>query len=306
MDEIEKYGISREIQSGSNFGYLLKDSSYFVNTDYKVLQSQTSGIFIPCMKMLYNGKIELYYVIDEFQPLQSIFFKIQPDALITIMINMFANVIEVRNNGFLTCQNIVISWDKVFVDPNTLKVKLVYIPVKDKLYDNDIAFESDLRSSIVKLINKGIAKTNSRLDQFALDMSNGSLSLEDVYNKSRDVGSSPIMNTHFDNRMNRQQGNDYIIKIVAMNAPQHFEIIVDRDDMLIGKKADLVDAVIPFNKMISRRHCRVTKQNEFYYITDIGSANGTYINGVRLQPNQPCQINKGDIIRLADSDFQIV
>jgi len=36
------------------------------------------------------------------------------------------------------------------------------------------------------------------------------------------------------------------------------------------------------------------------------SANGTYVNKIRLQPNKPCAINNGDIIRLANSDFQVV
>jgi len=91
-----------------------------------------------------------------------------------------------------------------------------------------------------------------------------------------------------------------------MNAPGHFEILLDRDSLTIGKKEDLVDAVIPFNKMISRKHCKITRQSGMYYITDEGSANGTYVNKVRLSPNQPTPIKKGDILRLADSDFQIV
>jgi pSer/pThr/pTyr-binding forkhead associated (FHA) protein len=96
------------------------------------------------------------------------------------------------------------------------------------------------------------------------------------------------------------------MKLVAMNAPSYFELVIVQDDVVIGKKQELVDLVIPFNKMISRKHCRVTKMNGTYYISDEGSANGTYVNGVRLNPGQRMQINRGDVIRLADSDFQIV
>ena len=64
--------------------------------------------------------------------------------------------------------------------------------------------------------------------------------------------------------------------------------------------------IIPFNRMISRKHCRITNQTGIYYINDEGSANGTFVNGVRLNPGQKVQINRGDIIRMADSDFQII
>ena len=97
-----------------------------------------------------------------------------------------------------------------------------------------------------------------------------------------------------------------VIKIVAMNAPKYFEIVIDKDEMLLGKKQELVDAVIPFNNMISRKHCKIIRVNGKFYISDEGSANGTYVNRVRLAQGQRFQISKGDIIRLADSDFQIV
>lgn len=38
----------------------------------------------------------------------------------------FVAIMEVRNNGFLQTQNIDISWDKIFVDPNTFTVKLLW------------------------------------------------------------------------------------------------------------------------------------------------------------------------------------
>lgn len=301
MYALRDNGILWEIECGNNFGYILENNSNLVNTDYKILQSQTSGIFVPCMKMLYNGKTELYYVTDDYHPMSSMLNGIVADTLITILVNLFANVIEVRNNGFLSCQNIDLSWDKIYVDANTLKVKLVYIPINIKIFDNYSAFESELRSSAIKVINEVIVSSNSRIEQFVSYLYNGSMTLEDVYNKSRRIGTQAILNTDTQDPIT---GNE--LRIVAMNAPEYFEIILNRDELLIGKKAELVDAVIPFNKMISRKHCKITKSAGAYYITDEGSANGTYINRIRIAPNQPKQINKGDIIRLADSDFQIV
>ena len=94
-------GVIKEIQEGNNFGYVLSDSKNFVSTDYKVLQSQSNGIFVPCMKMMYNGKIELYYITDDFRPMSTMFDGISADILVNVVVNMFGSVVEVRNNGFL-------------------------------------------------------------------------------------------------------------------------------------------------------------------------------------------------------------
>lgn len=305
MYTLKDNGVITEVVCGNNFEYILENNTHFVNTDYKILQSQTNGIFVQCMKMTRNGKIDLYYVTDDYRPMSSMFVGITPDTLIAVVINLFASVIEVRNNGFLACQSIDLSWDKIFVEHNTLKVRLVYLPLSVKVFDSYAEFESELRSSIVKLINKVLVDTNERLKQFVLDLCNGSLSLEDVYNRSRSGGAKPIPKRD-DVVKPMPQNTLAAIKLVAMNAPSYFEIVIDSDDVLIGKKQEMVDKTITFNRMISRKHCRITASKGMYYINDESSANGTYVNGSRLAHGQRCQINRGDIIRLADSDFQIV
>ena len=300
MYTLKDNDVISEVMCGNNFEYILKDSSQFVNTDYKVLQSQNNGIFIKCMKMTRNGLVDLYYVTDEYRPMSSMLVGISPDTLINVIINLFASVIEVRNNGFLACQCIDLSWDKIFVEQNTLKVKLVYLPLSVRAFDSYAEFESELRSSIVKLADKVITSSNARLDQFVQDLCNGSMSLEDVYNKSRGAETAPIVRSEERSQMMPGTSANGSIKLVAMNAPSHFELVIDRDDAVIGKKQELVDMVIPFNRMISRKHCRITNRTGIYYINDEGSANGTFVNGVRLNPGQKAQINRGDIIRIPE------
>lgn len=305
MYTLKDSGIINEVVCGNNFEYVLKDNSHFVNTDYKVLQNQTNGIFIRCMKMTRNGKTDLYYVTNDYRPISSMFAGITSDTLIAVMVNLFASVIEVRNNGFLACQCIDLSWDKIFVEQSTLKVKLVYLPLSIKAFDSYADFESELRASIVKLTNKVVVETNDRLNQFVQDLCDGSLSIEDVYNRSRNAGTPPIQKKE-GNKTSTLNDVNRMIKLVAMNAPGYFEMLINSADILIGKKQEIVDKVIPFNKMISRKHCRITYVNGAYFIADEGSVNGTFVNGERVIPGQRCQINRGDIIRLADSDFQIV
>lgn len=306
MYTLKDNDVISEVACGNNFEYILKDNTYFANTDYKVLQSQNNGIFVSCMKMTRNGLIDLYYVTNEYRTMSSMLVGINPDTLVNVAVNLFASVIEVRNNGFLACQCIDLSWDKIFVEPNTLKVKLVYLPLNIRTFDSYAEFESELRSSIVKLANKVILNSNARLEQFILDLCNGSMTIEDVYNKSRSVGTPPIVNIEPTKYAMPAAGSSELIKLVAMNAPSYFELTIDRNNVVVGKKKEWVDLAIPFNKMISRKHCRISNVSGLYYINDEGSANGTFVNGVRLKPGEKKQINRGDVIRLANSDFQIV
>ena len=91
-----------------------------------------------------------------------------------------------------------------------------------------------------------------------------------------------------------------------MNAPERVVLIVDKPEYIIGKNRAAVDGAVSFNKMISRVHCKVITAGGQYSIEDLNSANGTYVNHVRLQPRNPYPIKNGDIIRLANSDFQVL
>lgn len=298
-------GIIQEIESGNNFGYILADNGYFVNTEYKVLHSQKSDIFIQCMKIIYNGKLELFYLTENYRPLSVIIEKNKTDNLITIISNLISDIIEVENNGFLSIQNINLEWNKIFVDTNTLKVKLIYLPVNIKTSNSYGTCENTFRSNLLEFINEKHGESDSRIEQLLTYLSNTALSLEQICNRLRDIGiyKEPKQST---NVKGENKITDESIRMVAMNAPGYFEIVINREEFIIGQKEGLVHAVIPFNKKISRKHCTITKQNEKYYVTDENSVNGTYVNGIRILPNLICQIKSGDILRLADSDFQIV
>lgn len=304
MNALIENNYIQEMICGSNFSYILNDNSSFLSTEYKVLQSQANSCFVKCMKMIYNGKVQLYYLANNFKPFASLLPTLDAESFMVICANLFADIIDVKGNGFLSCQNIDISFERIYVDTATYKVSLVYLPVAQRLFDDSSSFENELRTSLIKLIQGISTLSTPKTVQFATNLANGTLSIESIYTSIKS-GKAPTPSSH--NRpVSDISGNQGQMKLVAMNAPTRIEIVVTKNEFTIGKKAELVDGVISFNRMISRSHCKVTKNGTQYFITDLQSANGTFVNHVRVQPNQAHPIKGGDIIRLANSDFQVV
>lgn len=52
---------------------------------------------------------------------------------------------------------------------------------------------------------------------------------------------------------------------------------------------------------ISRRHARIEKREDSYYVIDLGSTNHTVLNGQILMPNQPYQLTDGGELAFSDS-----
>lgn len=291
----------KEMECSSNFAYILSDNNAFLSTEYKVLQSQASSCFVKCMKMAYNGKIQLYYLTKGLKSFASMLPSLDPESLMIIVSSLFSDIIDVKSNGFLSCQNIDIAFERIYVDPSTYKVFLVYLPLSRHIYDEYSSFENEIRTGLVKLISGIAALSSPKTMQLSADLSNGTYSIEDIcaHIKGKTIPRGGQSEPH------REAVQTGLLRIVAMNAPMHVEIAVTKDDFVIGKKAELCDRVIGFNKMISRSHCKFNQCGNRYTVTDLQSANGTYVNKVRLQPNQPFPIKDGDIVRLANSDFQV-
>ncbi|MBX3010464.1 MAG: FHA domain-containing protein [Caldilineaceae bacterium] len=58
---------------------------------------------------------------------------------------------------------------------------------------------------------------------------------------------------------------------------------------------------IPHDTHMSRRHARITLKNGHFYLTDLESTNGTFVDHEQLTPKQPLRVNELSTIRLGKS-----
>ena len=335
MNSLLENGLMTPMDCGSNFSYILSDNNLFLVTEYKMLQSQVSNCFVKCMKMQYNGKVQLYYLTTALKPFSVLLPTMDPESFLTIVSNILNNVVEVKHNGFLSCQNLDISFERIYIDPTTYKVRLVYLPLARKNFADYSSFENELRTSLVKLISGISTLAAPKTMQLSADLSNGTLSLEDLCGRIKGGknmtggmgGHTGGLGGHTGNlgghtgglgghtggmggRSGGMGGNTgavggVTIRLTAMNAPQRVELIVNKDSYVIGKNAAMVDGVVSFNKLISRVHCQIDRRGNDITVTDLESANGTFVNRVKLIPRNPAVIQNGDVIRMANSDFQV-
>ena len=65
------------------------------------------------------------------------------------------------------------------------------------------------------------------------------------------------------------------------------------------------DCTIPIkDRYLSRKHAEIVAQDGGWYVKDLGSANGTYLNGTRVERDSP--LRTGDRIRLGDTEIVFV
>lgn len=80
------------------------------------------------------------------------------------------------------------------------------------------------------------------------------------------------------------------------------DIFIEGESFLLGKNEAQVDGVIPADG-VSRLHARIIRQEQRYYIEDLNSTNGTYLNDVELEYHQPQELNRNDRIRFGAEEY---
>lgn len=73
---------------------------------------------------------------------------------------------------------------------------------------------------------------------------------------------------------------------------------------IIGKSIKSSDCRIN-EQFISRVHARINETMDGYYIEDLNSSNGTFLNGEKIMAHTQKQFNIGDTITLADMEFVV-
>ena len=80
-----------------------------------------------------------------------------------------------------------------------------------------------------------------------------------------------------------------------------FFILREGEELALGRDPGQCQFVIT-DGTISRRHCIVSRKNHALVLTDIGSANGTYVNDRRVQT---VQLSAGDVIRVGSCKVSV-
>ncbi len=79
------------------------------------------------------------------------------------------------------------------------------------------------------------------------------------------------------------------------------EFNLDSSPLTVGRGAQN-DVSIDGDEFASARHVRVEPRRDGVWVSDVGSTNGTYVNGVRI--DRPRKLVQGDVVRVGETELR--
>jgi hypothetical protein len=96
-----------------------------------------------------------------------------------------------------------------------------------------------------------------------------------------------------------RSGRLVVVASEVLNRGEEFQL--DSADLMIGRGGQN-DISIEGDEFASARHVRIEPRRDGVWVHDLGSTNGTHVNGLRI--DRPRKLVTGDVVRVGETELR--
>lgn len=168
----------------------------------------------------------------------------------------------------------------------------VSLYVASKVFDKDKKIEK-----IVPRVDYIMTEEEYTEDTFATIQSFTEPRQQQINQNVQSEELTQLLSIVVDNTETKEQKAKYIL---LPELEEIYEVIyLEEFPCLIGKIKEGIGAIIN-EASISRIHAKITCEDDAFYLTDLGSLNGSFVNDTMIQPYGKSLIKEGDQLRFAN------
>ena len=114
-------------------------------------------------------------------------------------------------------------------------------------------------------------------------------------------------------RVEPEEASERTMLLCAVKRPEEPELVCEQTGEVVlltkfpfylGSATEYADFVPP-GEGVSRIHCCISKKENNYYLSDLNSTNGTYLNKQEVTPGKDALLSANDEIRVGGYDFYV-
>ncbi len=157
---------------------------------------------------------------------------------------------------------------------------IVNVSVLKKVFLKDVVFT---KGKFTRNLLKRKAEENAEDDEFMVDIN--------AINKLEE-----------DRTIALSTGEDHNLVLVRKDTGDEF--LINQKNSMVGRSKSDVDVYIE-NETVGRKHAVISKREGSYYLKDLGSLNGTFLNKKRLKKDRSVCLSNGDVIKFSNVKMRV-
>lgn len=250
------------------------------------LEKESIPGILPCRWVRWNSMIQLVYFTDNLTPLSQQIDEMTIDELRGVGKDIIDYIKAIEEQMDLSPENIVWDTDSIYLDEDG-QVYLICLPAV-------IPVES-LESKIY------VKRLYSVLNDIFMRSADGDFVCRQIEaQRKKDTENWDELKDAID----REEPSDAeALTLRSINAPDPVEFIVEHADFIIGSD-ETVDGYLDLPG-ISAEHALIGWNEISFYVRDLCSESGTYLNDVQIQPEIDVPLGSGSILKFGDYTFNV-
>ena len=307
-----------------------------------ILSNKIYDDFLPVVRTK-KSNTELRYDVTGLVVLSEYLKKVLNKSGFIQMCLSIVDTINTTPGKTMYTKKIVMDINRIYVNPNTRQLKFLYLPITNYMVVLDLgAFFSKLPYETIYNQHEDCSYVKEYIKYFKETVTFSLFEFESMLNRMKnEEDKKPVVahtskvldqndneNTRFFSRTDKpaqseedeEEGTVLLGNeegTIALSEEKCENIVypklkrkstgktieLKKSEFIIGK-SKVADYTVDKNTSISRTHVKIIVRDNRYYVMDMESTNGTYIDNKRLEANIETEINPGQILKLADEEFE--
>ena len=304
-------------QLQTHIAYTLEEADQLSKLGLKMLMDSDDRYLLRVSRVLCNGQERLLYHTEGMGTLISMTHNLSEQMVLNFLTALAQVLGEIQEKAFWEQEFIVLDPERIFIRPDDMMPAFLLVPVTRmttgqlgrewldelvRLLEILQGMKEEADNTLLKALFQQVSAVRQIPDQQPMDQLQAMKQLPEMI-RSGFAGMKITMAQPQAVPQNAG-GTPQEIELRYRGQLGAFSFYISRENFLIGKNPDC-DGVININPAISRRHCRIQKKEDGWYLSDQGSSNHTYLGGRMLAQGEEVLLHDQDVIRLADMDFTL-
>lgn len=243
---------------------------------------------LPCHFVRFNEKVKLAYFTEGYTPLGERLPYMSLDEACYVGQRLLDRIRMLEGRMEISLENLVWDVDSVYLDAQE-RVFCICLPA--------VAPEVSLTSQIY------LKRVYALMEEMVEHAAGGEEVCRQIeFQKERDFGNWQGLK---DALARRTPQEDETVTLKSVNTSQVLKFQIGHREFKIGSDREQADGWIPGTNTVSPLHAVVGWNDICFYVMDLGSANGTFLNGQRIAPMAQIPIGKGSVLKFAGCTFSV-
>ena len=268
--------------------FILNSEELLDREAYHFLETGEDKGLLPCTWIRFNDKIKLFYFTDGCEVLGDRLNDMDLDEICRVGKEILERIKDLEGFSAISLENLVWDVDSIYLNGSG-QVFLLCLPAV-------IPAES-LTSQIY------LKRVYAILEEMLEHTEGGAEVCRQIeFQKERAFGNWKSLQDALERRMPEE---DEEIVLKSVNTPEALTFQIGHEEFRLGSDAEQADGIISGVNTISPLHAIVGWNEISFYVMDMDSANGTFVNDQKIAPRSQVPIGKGSVLRFADCTFNV-